>query len=92
MVKQLLALLLCIAYSFTTTAQQTIKGIVIDASTNQPIEGASVTLSPTNKLVITDATGKFTFKGHYPQDASITVTYIGYASQKTCRMSQFPTK
>ena len=82
MVKQLLTLLLCIAYSFTTTAQQTIKGIVIDASTNQPIEGASVTLSPTNKLVITDATGKFTFKGHYTQDASITVTYIGYASQK----------
>ena len=39
---------------------QSVQGVVVDASTNQPIAGASVTVD-TILTTVTDSSGKFTF-------------------------------
>ena len=77
--KQTLLLLITFALSTTLFAQQNISGSVIDGNTNQPVEGASVTLMPNNKLTITDAMGRFSFKGNYNTEAAVTVSSIGYS-------------
>ena len=79
MAKQLLTLLSLLVLSFAAIAQQNISGNVIDASTNQPVEGASVLLMPSNKLVVTDARGRFGFKGNIDANATVTFNSIGYS-------------
>ena len=79
MIKQLHTLLSLLLLSFACIAQQNINGNVIDASTNQPVEGASVLLMPSNKLFITDARGRFGFKGNIDANATVTFNSIGYS-------------
>jgi len=76
----LLAILSCLFY-LTTLAQAGIQGSVVDSKTNQPVEGAVVTLMPANISAITDVIGRFTFKGRYDNNQSLTVNNIGYAEQ-----------
>lgn len=60
---------------------QLIKGSVVDSKTNQPVEGAVVTLLPANIVMITDAMGRFMFKAAETNNSSIVVNNIGYAEQ-----------
>lgn len=60
---------------------QIIKGSVVDSKTNQPVEGAVVTLLPANIVMITDAMGRFMFKAAETNNSSIVVNNIGYAAQ-----------
>ncbi len=55
-----------------------IYGVITDADTNQPIQGASVVLSPTNMSTVTGADGSYSFSDLDAQQYKITVTASGY--------------
>lgn len=58
-------------------AQVSIKGRVIDATTNQPVYGVTVSASNNQSNTITDKNGKFTLNSNSKQD-SIYLTSVGY--------------
>lgn len=73
-----LAVILCasgIAISGTTGK---IAGIVTDASTNEPIIGANVSLKGTPLGTITDMSGFYNINNIPPGKYSLVVSYIGY--------------
>src|SRR5689334_21394937 len=60
-------------------AQQAgVSGIVVDATSRQPIAGAAVTLSRVPGVVNTDTTGRFQFGGVLPGASVLTATMPGY--------------
>lgn len=61
-------------------SQVAIKGKVIDATTNQPIQGVSVSTSNIQSKSITDKNGNFTLNTASKQD-SIHLTSVGYTSK-----------
>src|SRR6185503_17994858 len=78
---KLLSLVLIFLIIITTGyAQAVIKGKVIDAVTNQPIQGATVTSSDSHSNTITDKHGNFTLGTGSNQD-SIRFTSIGYSAK-----------
>lgn len=66
--------------SATTKAQDEIivTGTVVD-NTGEPVIGASVIQKGTSNGSVTDIDGNFTFKA--PKGSTITISYIGFASQ-----------
>ena len=59
---------------------QTVKGTVLDATTEQPLIGALVTAGSSNTGVTTDLDGNFTIV--VPQQVNvITVSYVNFDSQ-----------
>jgi hypothetical protein len=67
--------------SFVCISQVTIHGNVVDSKSNLPVEGATVTLQPSNICAITDANGNFIFKGKYQSSNAVMINTIGYAAQ-----------
>lgn len=67
----------------TTTAEQefVLNGTVRNATTNQPIEGASVIVRGANIASKTDTEGRYSIEIPY-RDAVITVSYIGFQPQQ----------
>jgi iron complex outermembrane receptor protein len=77
MKKLLLAFLLSIGVMVQFTYAQTIKGKVVDATSGEPIVGASVYLKGTTYGTITDLDGKFSLD--IPaQPATLVVSFLGY--------------
>lgn len=74
-VKILIPLLLFLCQGF---AQTIIQGVVIDSSSNQPIEGATITLLPKGTSTITNANGKFVFRNAANNASAIQVSDIGF--------------
>ncbi|MCM0667915.1 SusC/RagA family TonB-linked outer membrane protein [Flavobacterium tyrosinilyticum] len=66
------------AQNTTPLIQSKLDGTVVDAITNQPIIGASVTIKGTTHGVVTDAEGKFYFQTGQKFPYTLIVTYIGY--------------
>ena len=63
-------------------AQILISGEIIDETSKQPIEGASITLLPNNITVISDANGKFNFKNIlFKEHKTLQINTIGYSSK-----------
>ncbi len=60
-------------------AQQSIKGRIIDQNQN-PVQGASIVLNPSNKTAVTSANGIFEILTA-TADISITVSSIGFSSK-----------
>ena len=59
---------------------KTIKGTVVDDTTNQPIAGANVIVKGTKKGAVTDFDGNFTIV--VPDNATtLVVSYIGYSTK-----------
>lgn len=72
-------ILLLFSFSISLFAQKTLKGKIIDASTNKPLPGATISF-PGKGGVTADKDGNFSFDcGKYN---SITVSYVGYITQK----------
>jgi hypothetical protein len=61
-------------------AQQNIIGTVVDGKTNLPVEGATVSLLPSNSSTITDERGKFVFNKNVTNATAILITSIGFES------------
>lgn len=71
------ALLLSTASAF---AQQiTVKGIVVSATDDEPLIGASVLSADTKVGVATDFDGNFTIQ--VPEGSALTISYIGYVTK-----------
>ena len=80
MLKLKLILYSCfILISLTVRSQFIVKGYVIDDKTKLPVDGATITLMPAGIFTISDATGRFAFKGKYDTTSFVTVNNIGYA-------------
>src|SRR5690349_16635737 len=74
-------LIVFILFTLPAICQQTIEGIVVDSSTNLPIEGVTVTLLPSQTSTITNASGRFIFKRNINNSTTIAISDIGYAKQ-----------
>ena len=64
--------------TFLQAQTGTIKGVVIDASNNEPIPFANVLISETDLGTTTDFDGKFTISGIKPGFVQCQVSFIGY--------------
>ena len=58
-------------------------GVVYDSSTGTPVYNASVTLSPTNKTIVTGRDGHFEFNNLDAGAYKINVTCDGYESNSS---------
>jgi hypothetical protein len=74
--------LFIVLWSLTANSQISIKGNIVDNKTKFPVEGATVTLIPSKIFTVTDANGRFYFKGKYDASSFIIINNIGYATQK----------
>src|SRR5690349_5778971 len=59
----------------------TLRGTVVDSTSNQPIGGAQVQLVGTNRVAFTDASGIYRFTGVTSGPATVRVSKIGFAQQ-----------
>ena len=73
--------LLCVALTVlgtvTTFAQATLKGKIVDAETNEPLIGATVSVSGTSQGTVTDIDGLFEFSLKTSK-ATLVFSYVGY--------------
>jgi TolB protein len=56
----------------------TLTGVIYDAETNQPIEGASVTTAPATGAVLTDSLGRYTYPNILVSNYSVTAAKPNY--------------
>ncbi|WP_439880223.1 TonB-dependent receptor [Pontibacter sp. MBLB2868] len=63
-------------------AQGTVKGKIVDATTKEPLPGATVVLKGTNQAVPASADGTFTMKVDDANAKAILVNYIGYIQKE----------
>src|SRR5699024_3218986 len=77
------ATILCIFATITTSLQaQTIRGKVLNKETNEPIVGANILVTGTNKGTVTDTDGEFAIS--VPQEAeTLRISYVGYETRQT---------
>lgn len=75
-----LLVILLSATSATALAQVAVKGQVVDASTGEPLIGATVTVVGGSQGAITDIDGNFSLNA--PQNATISIQYLGYKELK----------
>lgn len=75
-----LLLLLCCAY--WGMAQNTISGKLIDADTGDPLIGATILLSGTQKGTTSDIDGNFILESVPKGEQKIIITYLGYQEQE----------
>jgi TonB-linked SusC/RagA family outer membrane protein len=73
-------LLLLLLLPFTALAQSTLKGIVSDVTSGQPIPGANVLVEGTTNGTSTDMDGNFTLTNVKVGDR-IVVSFLGYTNQ-----------
>ncbi len=59
---------------------RTLVGRVVDATTGAPLAGVLVTLENAERTLLTDSTGRFSFKGVRDEDGPVSARLIGYAS------------
>ena len=81
---KLLPLLLAFFIGTTMTAWAQgieVTGVVIDASTEEPLIGATVQVKNSNIAAATDIEGEFLLKG-VAKDATIVASYVGYKTQE----------
>ncbi|MCH5597794.1 carboxypeptidase-like regulatory domain-containing protein [Niabella ginsengisoli] len=78
--KRFLAILLCLIFGYLSSFAQArlITGRVTDDATNEPIQGANITLSGTNLSVQSDAGGNFTIEADL--GSVLKYSYVGYES------------
>lgn len=60
---------------------QMVKGMVVDAATNEPLIGATVVINETKEGVVTDLDGKFVLNKVKPGDYHLTAQYVTYKPQ-----------
>ncbi len=81
-----LLLITCSSFPFMTEAQQpvrpviTISGVVTDEN-NQPLSGATVTLTGTTTSTSTNEKGLFSIIAEIPSGSSVQITSVGFATQ-----------
>ena len=82
----LLLAVLTICFTATAVAQGTVKGKVVDAENNEPLIGATVSVSGTTLGTVTDIDGNFVLK-LTSSKATLEFKYLGY-QDKTMKVTQ----
>ena len=82
----LLLAVLTICFTATAVAQGTVKGKVVDAENNEPLIGATVSVSGTTLGTVTDIAGNFVLK-LTSSKATLEFKYLGY-QDKTMKVTQ----
>src|SRR6185369_952035 len=78
--RKALPLLIALALPMIMLAQTTVSGRITEATTNNPIAGASVLVTGTSVGTTTDADGRFSLQ--VPSGKTqLTVSYAGYKAQ-----------
>lgn len=72
------ALLVLVLGMAPAALAQTVRGTVTDSASQRPLEGATVTMSGSNKRVLTGSDGQFVFVGAPAGPTSLRVQMIGY--------------
>lgn len=88
--KKTLLMVLCLAaLSMSGWAQKTIKGVVFESGTSEPVIGATVLIKGTAKgAVSTDAMGSFTITA--PNDATLVFAFFGMQTREIKLYSGMP--
>lgn len=86
MCRRLVFLALMAISSTVVLAQGKVSGTVVDAQ-GEPIIGASVVVKGTTNGAVTDFNGNFTLQS-VPKNASLVVSYVGYATQTVASSGQ----
>ncbi len=74
------ALVLLLGFSVTTNAQHTLKGVVTDQNTGEPLYGVSVLLKGTAIGTATDFDGSYSLTLSEPHDSyTLVFSYLGYS-------------
>jgi len=84
MKKYLRVMALCLlvgAMNLPVCCQNVIKGVIYEASNNDPVIGGSVVVQGTTQGTITDWDGSFEFETDLPFPLMIQVSYIGFETQ-----------
>ena len=74
---RIMAGILLFTFATFVSAQMTVSGTVVDASTGAPLTGANVVVDGTNKGSAADASGAFTIN-NVPNGSTLTASMIGY--------------
>ena len=61
-------------------SKKKISGIILDATTKEPLIGATISVEGTSNGTISDTDGNFTIE--IPDDATLSIVYVGYLPQK----------
>jgi iron complex outermembrane receptor protein len=72
-----ICLALCLA-SFSSWAQETLSGKVLDAQTNEPLIGASVWTAKSGRGAVTDQNGEFKLNKLPAETLILKVSFLGY--------------
>lgn len=78
--KNLSPAIIGLGIAFSASAQQTIKGTVIDKETRLPLEQATIREDKSGRTAISDANGNFVLPTASKDSAGIVVSYAGYAA------------
>ena len=78
--KKLFFCLVMVLFSFVLYGQTNIKGVVVDAETNEPLIGASVSVKGTTQGVITDQNGAFQL--NVRSTDVLVFSYLGYTEKE----------
>jgi TonB-dependent starch-binding outer membrane protein SusC len=73
-----LAFLLLMSADRGVAQDGTVRGTVVDVSTQRPISGAQITVTGTQRGTVTDAAGRFTISGLSGAQVDLRVIMIGY--------------
>ncbi len=78
---RLLFILLLFAFISSAHSQTTIRGVVYDFETNEPLAGAAIKQKNSNKIVISSKDGSFTVTVHNGLSKELTISFIGYETK-----------
>ena len=67
--------------SFAQTASGSITGRVVDKSTQQPVTGATISITGSSAGAVTDTAGSFRITGISFNSYNITISSVGYSAQ-----------
>ena len=77
--KRLIFFILCILfYSVSAMAQNTVKGVIIDKDTDEPLIGVTVFSEAEGVGTATDLDGSFVLKLKNPNQGKLKISYVGY--------------
>ncbi|MEL0009183.1 MAG: TonB-dependent receptor [Flammeovirgaceae bacterium] len=65
-------------FSFASYSQSRVSGVVVDATTNEPLIGANVSIKGTTEGTFTGLDGSFSFSASSAANTTVMVSYIGY--------------
>ncbi|MEP7318534.1 MAG: TonB-dependent receptor [Panacibacter sp.] len=91
MYKKIPQIIIALFLSLPGLCQVTVRGNITDGKTNQPIEGATITVLQSKISAVTDATGKFILRGKFEGAETMLISNIGYATE-TISVAEFQKK